>query len=182
MPATCLYRVVPPIDRPIRIRVYRQLNHSFIHGWRFASKGQSIPKLSKAQARANQFRERTAEILKDSGWLDEGVLHWLNKQLSRDRGYIYTENEHAALDRIVAAGKLFDGWDGYSVPELLAAASRYKRDGDYEDERFLDALEVRNPQQLRLREMGHLTAICRNFAGLPVAPFRPPIMRNDDLA
>jgi hypothetical protein len=146
-----------------------------------ASRGSPIPKVSKAQARANQFRARAAEILKDPDWLDEGVLYWLNKQLSRERDYIYTENEHAALDRVVAAGKLFDGWDGYSVPELLTAASRYKRDGDYEDERFLDALEVRSPRQLRLGEMGHLTAFCRNFAGLPVAPFRPLITRNDDL-
>jgi hypothetical protein len=141
-----------------------------------------MPRVSKAQLRADQFRSRAAEILKDSDWLDEGVRYWLQKQLRRERGCIYTENEHAALARIIAAGTLFDGWDGYSVPELLTAACRYKADGDYEDERVFDELEARNATQLRLGEMGHLVSFCRNVAGLPLAPFKPEIARYDDNA
>jgi hypothetical protein len=139
-----------------------------------------MPRVSKAQLKADQFRLRVAEILKDPDWLDEGVRYWLQKQLRRERNYIYTENEHAALARIIAAGTLFDGWDGYSVPELLTAACRYKADGDYEDERVFDELAARNTTQLRLGEIGHLVGFCRNVAGLQLAPFQPEIVRYDD--
>ena len=68
---------------------------------------------TKAQREADQFRARIIELLTDSDWLDEGVRHWLQKELQRERGYIYSERERAALNRIVAASTLFDGWGGY---------------------------------------------------------------------
>ena len=129
-----------------------------------------MPRVSKERAKADRFRARVAEILKDPDWLDVGV-----RQLQRDRDYIYTDNEHAALARIVAAGTSFEGWDGYSVPELLIAARRYKADGDYKDERALDELEARDVTRLRLGAMGHLVGFCRNVAGLPLTPFKPAI-------
>lgn len=141
-----------------------------------------MPRVPKARLRADKFRLGAAGILRDPDWLDEGVRHWLEKQLRRERDYIYTENEHAALARIIAAGTLFDGWDGHRVPELLAAACRYKADGDYEDERIFDELIARNATQLRLGEMGHLVGFCRSVAGLLLAPFRPEIARYDDFA
>jgi hypothetical protein len=141
-----------------------------------------MPRISKARVRSDQFRAHSAEILEDSHWLDEGVRYWLNRQQKREHDYIYTENEHAALGRIAAAGKLFDGWDSYSVSELLVAARRYKADGSYEDETFLDELEARNPRQLRLGEMGHLVGFCRNIAGLSLSPFRPFILIYDGSA
>ncbi len=139
-----------------------------------------MPRMSKAQLRAAQFRSRAAEILKDPDWLDEGVRYWLEKELRREPGYMYTENEHAALERVIAASTLFDGWDGRSVPELLDAAFGYKADGAYDEEIMLDELKTRNPTQLRLREMAHLIGFCRNIAGLPLAPFKPRIPRYDD--
>jgi len=30
--------------------------------------------------------------------------------------------------------------------------------------------------------MGHLVGFCRNVAGLPLAPFKPEIAKNDDIA
>ena len=141
-----------------------------------------MPRVSKEKIRAGQFRARAAEILKDPDWLDEGVRYWLEKQLRRESDHIYTENEHAALARIIVAGTLFDNWDGYSVPELLAAACRYKADGNDEDERVFDEFEDRKVNQLRLGEMGHLVGFCRNVAGLPLAPFKPEIARFDDIA
>jgi hypothetical protein len=139
-------------------------------------------RVSKAKIRADQFRSRAIETLKDSDWLDDGVRSWLQKQLRRERDYIYTENEHAALARVAAAGTLFGGWDGYSVSELLSAACRYKADGDYEDERIFDELAGRGATQLRLGEMGHLVAFCRSVAGLSVAQFKPEITTFDDTA
>ncbi len=141
-----------------------------------------MPRMSKAQLRAAQFRSRAAEILRDPDWLDEGVRYWLEKELRREQGYEYTENEHAALARIIAASMLFEGWDGYSVPELLDTACGYKADGTYDDEVILDELKTRNPIQLRLREMAHLIGFCRNIAGLQLAPFKPEITRYDHIA
>ena len=141
-----------------------------------------MPRISKEKARANEFRFRAAELLNEPDWLDEGVRRWLEKELTRRTGDIYTENEHAALARIVAAGTLFDNWDGYTVPELLAAACRYKADGDYEDERILDELLARRDVQLRLGDMGHLIGFCRNVAGLPLSRFEPQIAKYGDFA
>jgi hypothetical protein len=141
-----------------------------------------MPRLSKDQIRSSQFRSSCGEILKDPEWLNEGVRHWLEKQIRREPEYIYTENEHAALRRIIVAGTLFDGWDGYAVPELLAAASRYKADGNHEDEQEIDELESRNVAQLRLGEMAHLVAFCRNVAGLPLKRFEPVLTESEDWA
>jgi hypothetical protein len=142
---------------------------------------QPMARISKEKLKANRFRSLAAEGLKDSGWLDEGVQDWLKKELQRDPDYIYTENEHAALARIIAAGTLFDGWDGYNVVELCAAAGCYKADGNDEDETFLDDLNTRNATQLRLGEMGHLVGFCRNVAGLPLSAFTPEIQAYEDL-
>jgi hypothetical protein len=140
-----------------------------------------MARLSKERKRANQFRSRAAEILKDAGWLDEGVRAWLEKELGRDIQYIYSENEHAALARVVAASTTFEGWDGYSVPELLKAALRYKFDGDYEDEEILDGLQDKNPAKLRLGDMEYLVGFCRNVAGVPLEYFEPAVEKyNDD--
>jgi hypothetical protein len=167
----------------LRITIFAHFDHSLIHNGCIGAietlKEKTMRRVSKAKLRADQFRLRATEVLKDPNWLDEGVRYWLEKQLRRERDYNYTENEHAALARIVAAGTLFDGWDGYSVPELLAAARRYKADGDYEDERVFDQLAARNTTLLRLGEIGHLVGFCRNVAGLPLAPFRPEIARYD---
>lgn len=141
-----------------------------------------MPRISKEQLRAAQFRSRAAEILKDTSWLDEGVRLWLEKELRRPPAYIYTENEHAALARIIAASTLFESWDGYSVPELLDNACGYKADGSYEDEVQLDELKARNPTQLRLSQMAHLVGFCRNIAGLQLAQFRPEIKSYDGIA
>jgi hypothetical protein len=130
-----------------------------------------MARLSRDQIKSSQFRLSVTEILKDPEWLDEGVRHWLEKQLRREPGYIYTENEHAALRRIIVAGALYDGWDGYSVPQLLAAAARYKSDGNYEDEQEIDELQSRDVAQLRLGEMAHLVAFCRHVGGLPLKRF-----------
>ena len=139
-----------------------------------------MPRLSKEQIRAQQFRSRAVEVLRDPDWLDEGVRHWLEKQIRREPDYVYTENEYAALERIIAAGTLFDRWDGYSVSELLASASRYKADGGYEDGQEIDELQSRSVVQLRLGEMAQLVAFCRNVAGLPLKRFEPNITTFED--
>lgn len=163
-----------------RITVSLQLPHRIIYSELSNFATNLMPRLSKEQVRAAQFRSQAAEILKDPDWLDEGVRHWLDKQMRREPNYLYTDNEHAALRRIISAGTLFDGWDGYSVPQLLAAASRYKADGNYEDEQEIDEHQSRSVVQLRLGEMANLVAFCRNVAGLPLKRFEPNIITFED--
>jgi hypothetical protein len=141
-----------------------------------------MPRVSKDQLKADRFRSQATEMLKDRDWLDEGVRHWLEKELLRKHNYFYTENEHAALSRVIAASTLFAGWDGYSVTELLTAAYRFRADGDYEDERIFAGHKARNATELRLGEMQHLVGFCRNVAGLPLAPFRPEMPRYEEIA
>jgi hypothetical protein len=138
-----------------------------------------MPRVPKEQLRAAQFRSRADSVLKDPNWLEEGVRYWLEKELRREPGYTYTDNEHAALERIIAASTLFESWDGYTVPELLDRACEYKADGSYEDEVQLDEVKIRNPTQLRLREMAHLVGFCRNIAGLQLTPFKPEVAKHD---
>jgi hypothetical protein len=139
-----------------------------------------MPRVSKDRLRSEEFRLRAREILMDPNWLDDSVRNWLDKELRRERDYIYTENEQGALGRIIAAGTIFESWDGYSVPELLKAAYRYKADGNDEDELALDELQARNATKLRLAEMGHLVGFCRNIAGLPLARFQPEMVVYDN--
>src|SRR2546422_602204 len=129
---------------------------------------------TKAQREGDWFRARITELLKDPDWLEEEVCHWLRKELQRERDYVYSEREHAALRRIMAASTLFEGWGGCSVLELLAAASRYVADCNEEDEMFIKKLQARPTNKLRLREMGQLVRLSR-FAGVDVPRFKPAL-------
>ena len=134
-----------------------------------------MARLTKEQRKANLFRARAEELLKDPDWMDEEVQRWLRKELQREPGYIYSEKEHAALRRIIAASTIFEGWDGRTVPELLVTASNYVADYDYEEEVFIKGLHARRTTKLRLAEMHQLVRLCR-FAGLDLPRFDPEVI------
>jgi hypothetical protein len=140
-----------------------------------------MARVTKAQREADRFRARAAEVLNDPDWLDEVVQRWLRKELQREPGYIYSEKEHAAMRRIIAASTLFEGWDGYTVLELVAAASRYVADYGYEYEKFVKELQASGRTKLRLGEMRDLVDLCR-YAGLDVARFDPEVDSYDEAA
>jgi hypothetical protein len=140
-----------------------------------------MARITKAQREANRFRRRAAELLADPDWLEEHVQHWLRKELQREDGYIYSEKEHAALGRIIAASTQFEGWGRYTVLELIAAASRYFTDYSYEDEIFIKELQTSGATKLRLREMGQLVGLAR-CAGEDVARFDPQVESYDEAA
>jgi hypothetical protein len=140
-----------------------------------------MPRLTKAQRETERFRAQAAELLKDPDWLDEEVQRWLRKELERKPSYNYSEKEHAAMRRIIAASTLFEGWGGYSVSELIVAASRYIADCSSEDEEFLNKLNSSAATKLRLREMGRLVGLAR-FAGVLLPRFDPEAESYDDAA
>jgi hypothetical protein len=133
-----------------------------------------MARLTKAQREAERFRAQAAQLLKDPDWLDEEVQRWLKKELEREPDYIYSEKEHAAMQRITAASTLFEGWGDYSVSELIVAPSKYTADCSPEDEEFLDELKSNASTKLRLREMGRLVGLAR-FAGVPLPRFDPQV-------
>lgn len=140
-----------------------------------------MARLTKEQRDANHFRARAEELLNDPDWMDEEVQRWLRKELQREPGYIYSEKEHAALRRIIAASTVFEGWDGRTVPELLVTASNYVADCDYEEEMFVKELQARRATKLRLGEMHQLVRLCR-VAGLDLPRFDPEVEPYDEAA
>jgi hypothetical protein len=140
-----------------------------------------MARVTKAQREVEWFRARLTELLTDPSWLDEEVQRWLSKELQREPGYVYSEKEHAALLRIIAASRLFEGWGGYSVSELGVAASKYIADRSPEDEEFLSELQITAATKLRRREMGRLVGLAR-FAGVPLPWFDPEDEPYDEAA
>lgn len=138
-----------------------------------------MPLDTEQEREAKRFRAKAIELLNNSDWLEEEVHHWLTKELQRKPGYVYSEREHEALRRITAASTLFEGWGGYTVSELIVAASRFSADFDEEGEEFMNDLEASVPTQLRLREMGRLVALAR-FAGVDLPSFKPAIELYDE--
>ncbi|UTD27781.1 hypothetical protein [Bradyrhizobium sp. WD16] len=129
--------------------------------------------------RALYFRSRAAALLSDpDDWLDESVRYWLEKELKREPGYLYTDPEHRALKRVIRAGKQYDSWDGYSVPELIAASARYAGDMG-EGEGVVNAWARTRPTRLRYAEMKELVGYARS-AGVDVQRFEPPFDVDDD--
>ena len=99
------------------------------------------------------------------------VLDWAESQLKRDRFYIYSETEHAVLERELERLKPYRGFAGYGIDELLRAATGYCADCDLDDQEFLERLNRRQPPQLPQWQLLHLVGICRHVAGLDV-PFQ----------
>jgi hypothetical protein len=138
-------------------------------------------KKAKGTQDSDDFRTKVTAVLSDrDGWEGyEAHLRWLKKLLSPDRGYAYTSAERAGLSRIKFARTPFEGWDGYSVPDLIAIALQYVADFDYEDELFLRELQARGARLLRIGDMRCLVGLCR-IAGLDISRFDPELDFHED--
>lgn len=97
-----------------------------------------MARTTKAQREAERLRLRVVALLAEPDWSGyEHVHHWLERlQRDLDRRAA-TEAERAAVEKVIAARTPFMEWDGYTVPELIAAAAVYVADFSYEDECFL---------------------------------------------
>jgi hypothetical protein len=140
-----------------------------------------LPRTSKQQQETDRFRVHVANLLSEPGWHGYDYVHrWLEKLLKYDLRRPYTEAEREAVDRVVAARTMFEEWGGFSVPELIRAASQYMADYSYEDEIFLK--ELQNETQICLADMRQLVGLCR-LAGLDLPRFKPAIeITYDDAA
>jgi hypothetical protein len=129
---------------------------------------------------ADEFRRKINSILAEPhSWRGyEDQRYWLQKLLKRGENY-YTEAEREAVARIAFARTPFEGWAGYSVPELVKGALKYAADFGYDDELFLKDAEGVN--QLVIDDMRTLVGLCI-FAGMDLPRFkpRPNAFRHDD--
>jgi hypothetical protein len=120
---------------------------------------------------ADEFRQKIDSVLAEPhhwrGYEDQ--RDWLQKLLRREENY-YTEAERKAVARIAFARTSFEGWAGYTVPELAKGALRYSADIGPDDEQFLKDAE--HAAQLVMDDMKALVGFCI-FAGMDVPRFNP---------
>lgn len=136
--------------------------------------------VSKAQQERDKVRARITELLADQDYWTryEHIREWLEKLLRRLRNADFTPSERAAVSRIERARTPFEGWAGFSVPELTAMASQYIADQNEDTEQFLKELQERPAKRLPLRDMAWLISACR-VAGLDLPKFDPGFDRDD---
>jgi hypothetical protein len=130
-----------------------------------------IGKGQKALDRAHKHRDNIEALLAITPrWaLRDWFLDWTESQLRRDRFYIFSDKEHAVLEREVSLRlKPCVAWGDYTLPELLRTALAYRADCCEEDEDMLVMLEAEKPSTVPLWQMRWLVGLCRHVAGLPI--------------
>jgi hypothetical protein len=108
-----------------------------------------IGKAQRALDRAHEHRQKIEQLLAEPDCLRPWFLDWAESQLERDRFYIYTETEHAVLERELERLKPYRGFAGYGIDELLRAATGYCADCDLDDQAFLERLNRRSRLNFR---------------------------------
>jgi hypothetical protein len=121
-----------------------------------------LAKRGKKLREADAFRARVQQLraLSDTDWND-WEADWLDKEASRSDSYIYTNKERMILNQLIASATIFESYNGYSVPEMLVIAYRYRADLDEDSEAFVERHCRRQPRTLRVRQINRLAAICR---------------------
>jgi hypothetical protein len=124
-------------------------------------------KAQRARDRADKFRSTVADLLQSAVIWTAWEENWLVSESRRHPDYIFSEKEHAVLDRMrVAASGPFTNYGGYTVTELIAIAYSWRFDLDEDTERFLETLHRTAPAGLTLRTLRRVVGICRAFEGL----------------
>ena len=114
-----------------------------------------IGKAQRALDRAHEHRQKIEQLLAEPDCLRPWFLDWAESQLKRDRFYIYSETEHAVLERQLEKLKPYRGFAGYGIDELLRAATGYCADCDIDDQEFLERLNRR--QRFNFRSGNYCT-------------------------
>lgn len=126
-----------------------------------------ITKAQRARNRADEFRSTVAELLQSDVIWSAWEENWFVSESRRKLDYIFSEKEHAVLDRMrVAASGPFTGYGEYTVTELIAIAYQWRFQLDEDGEEFLETLHKTALAGLRMRPLRRLVGICRSFEGL----------------
>jgi hypothetical protein len=129
-----------------------------------------MPRMGKGQKalnRAHEHRETIELLLATTPrWqFSDWFLDWAESQLRRDRFYLYSDKEHAALANQQARMRPVTEFAGYSILELIDLALTYRADCGEDDDELLTILERQRPSELPLRLTLWLVGICRHVTG-----------------
>ncbi|MEH2489547.1 hypothetical protein [Bradyrhizobium sp. AZCC 2230] len=92
----------------------------------------------------------------------EPQRQWLEKLLQRDHAAGgFTPAERDAVARIAYMRTPFEGWDGYSISELIKGALQYSADYDYDEELLLKEIASEHSIALVRDQMRTLVGLCR---------------------
>lgn len=120
-----------------------------------------MKRISDERREADQLREKIKLILAEpEGWRHfEAQRDWLRKLLREDPDYIFTRSQHDAVGKIAFMRTFFEGWDGYTVPELIREAQQGIADFGIEDEKCLN--EIEHATRLTRGMISWLVGVCR---------------------
>ncbi len=126
-----------------------------------------MARLTKAQrelAEAQKFRATAKTLLYDryNDWND-WEFDWLSDEVRRPPDYIYSEKEHAVLDRLQYYSRPFTEYAGYTVPELTAIAYASRFDFDDNEQAFAEKIHHWGATSLKRRQIRFLASLCRRF-------------------
>lgn len=117
---------------------------------------------NKREILAEAFRLRVMELrsMPDADWND-WEADWLDSQARRPSDYLPSEKERMILNQLLASVKTFEGYNGWTVKELLVMGQRYIADLDEGSQEFVRGLVARQSMVLRVRQINQLSDICR---------------------
>jgi hypothetical protein len=132
-----------------------------------------ITKAQLAKAEADKFRETLVSLLRvqHPNWTD-WEWDWLHDEARRSPDYIYTETEEGILDKPIAYSKSFTEYAGYTVPELIAIAYRYRFDLNEAGQEFVEKLRAWRAIELKRRQIQQLAGICRRSEDIGRDPLK----------
>jgi hypothetical protein len=123
-----------------------------------------VAKRSKKSSEADIFRAHVERLrnLPETDWGD-WEADWLDAEARRHPEYLYSEKERIILNQLIAATTPFEGYNGWSVPDLLRAAHNFLADLDEPTARFVEILWSLKPRALRVRQIVRLARIVGVF-------------------
>lgn len=124
--------------------------------------GLAVAKRSRKLLAADTFRARVLKLrsLPESDWRD-WEADWLDNEAVRPQDYVYSDKERVILNQLIASATPFENYNGWSIPELLKIAYRYRADLDEDDEQFVERLWLCQPRALRVRQLDRLARLAR---------------------
>jgi hypothetical protein len=132
-----------------------------------------MPRIGKGQRaldRAHEFRKKLERSLAETPrkHLSDWFIDWAESELRRDRFYLYSDKEHAVLDRQLLRLQPVTEFGDYTIDELLHIAATYSVDCGEEDKELLTEFIRERPSELPLWLALRLVSICRHIAGVSI--------------
>lgn len=118
-------------------------------------------KRSKKLLEADKFRATVQQLRSFGDIFREWEADWLDSEAARRDDYVYTDKERIILNQILAAAKPFEGYNGWSVMDLLRIVYRYRADLDEDNEEFVEHHWRLQPKMLPVRQLCRLVGLAR---------------------